>query len=257
MSSERVGGVTGVTGVTVRFLNGVEDTAAFRDLYDGVLVPSFRPAELADAEALLHGVRSGRGPISVAVGADETVLGGMAAEWHDDSRVLLMSYFAVRPGWRRRGIGHALIDGTYPSLLAKFAPLIVLGEAEDPRYFADADSDSGADYGDPADRLRLYERHGARVLPLPYMQPEIRPGHGRVPHLLLMAFAVDEAASPAPGRVDGSRVDRFLHRYFTEAEGPARADDADLARLREACRRPGGLPLHSLGEVSKRPGPAY
>jgi GNAT superfamily N-acetyltransferase len=237
MSSERV------PGVTVRFLNGVEDTATFRDLYDDVLTPSFRPSELLDAEALLQGVRSGRGPISVAVGADETVLGGMAAEWHDDSRVLLMSYFAVRPGWRRRGIGHALIDWTFPSLLAKFTPLVVVGEAEDPRYFADTN------YGAPADRLRLYEQYGARVLPVPYMQPEVRPGHGRVPHLLLMVFAVDEAASPSPDRVDGRRIDQFLHRYFTDTEGPARADNADLARLREACRQPGGLPLLNLGDV--------
>jgi hypothetical protein len=64
-----------------------------------------------------------------------------------------------------------------------------------------------------------------------------------------MVFAVDEAASPSPDRVGGRRIDQFLHRYFTDNEGPARADDAELVRLRDACRQPRGLPLINLGDI--------
>jgi predicted N-acetyltransferase YhbS len=229
--------------VTVRELEAGVDTGTFRELYDQVLAPSFRESELVESEVLAEAVTSDRVIISVAVGPGGTVLGGMIADWYDDTRVLLLSYLAVRPGLRGRGIGHALIDATVPALRARLDPLVVLGEVEDPRYFSDTR------FGDAVARLRLYQRYGARFLPLPYLQPEVRPGHGRVPNLLLTVFLVDEAACPAPGFVDGTVIDRFLERYFTEHEGPAQPDDVALAELRAACRRPGGLPLLDVAQV--------
>jgi hypothetical protein len=230
------------SGIVVRFLDG-QDTDALSNFYTEVLTPSFRPAELVDADALLEAVRSGRTLVSVAVGSDGTVLGGMVADWHQDSRVLLLSYLAVRPCSRSQGVGQTLIGTTGPVWLAQLAPLVALAEVEDPRYFP------GTEYGDAVARLQLYTRYGVRMLPVPYMQPEVRPGHGRVRHLLLVVFFVDDAACPAPGRVDGDIVERFVERYFSTVEGPARDDDVELARLRAACRQPGGLPLQHVDDL--------
>src|SRR4051812_46431386 len=92
--------------VDVRFLTA-DDEAVVEVLYDNVLVPSFRPAELIEPRVLLDSVRRGDGLIAVAVDADETVVGGMIVDWYAGSGVLLVSYLAVRPGRRGRGIGHA------------------------------------------------------------------------------------------------------------------------------------------------------
>jgi len=110
----------------------------------------------------------------------------------------------------------------------------------------------GTEFGDAIARMRLYERFGARTLPVPYSQPALRPGSARVPHLLLMVFAADPRARLATGRVDGRVVSRFLTEYFASAEGSARPDDTELEAMLRACSEPGGLPLllaEDLGDL--------
>ena len=156
-------------------------------------------------------------------------------------------------------------------------------EVEDPREFT-----GSAAFGDPAARVRFYERQGVRALPLPYMLAQaLGPGTARVPGLMLMVAGGTgaprrrrgggrqtrgqlprrvfrrrskvrpSAVTPnsaccygaAAPRVDGKPVASFLAEYFEESEGPAQPDDTELSLLLAACDRPGGLPLMTVREL--------
>jgi hypothetical protein len=97
---------------------------------------------------------------------------------------------------------------------------------EDPRDFTGSEA-----FGDPVARVRFYERHGGRTLPLPYVQPPSAP----VP---LVARAVD-----------GQHVALFVAEYFEEFEGTAQPGDTELELLLSACARPGGPPLLTVDEL--------
>ena len=78
-------------------------------------------------------------------------------------------------------------------------------------------------------------------------------GHWRefpVPwHLMLMVFGGTELL-PSTRQVDGQRVESFLTEYLESCEGQVRRDDEEAQRLLAAGRRPGGLPLLLIEELS-------
>jgi len=227
-------------------LTGVGDERLVLDLYGSVLLPNFRPDEMITEDDLVSSLRSGNCRITIAQDAGGAVIGGIVGDWFPGSRVQLLSYIAVRPGVRGQGVGTSLLTTGISGWVADLAPLLVIGEVEDPRHY------HGTEFGDAIARMRLYERFGARTLPVPYSQPALRPGSARVPHLLLMVFAADPRARLATGRVDGRVVSRFLTEYFASAEGPARPDDTELEAMLRACSEPGGLPLllaEDLGDL--------
>lgn len=211
------------------------------ELYLRVMVPSFPPDELESEEELMSGLRSGRSRVLVAVGEDGVVLGGAVGEYFPRSNAMLLAYLAVRPGGRGGGIGSTVLRAAKDAWAAELGPRFIALEVEDPREFTGSEA-----YGDPAARVRFYERHGGRALPLPYLQPALGPASTRVPGLMLMVFG-DEATAAAT--VDGQHVASFITEYFEEFEGQARPGDAELELLLAACGRPGGLPLLTLTDL--------
>jgi len=228
-------------------LVGGDEDAVVR-LYETVLAPSFPDDELVTLDDLLGTWHDGNCRISVARGPDGAILAAAVGDWFPRSRVQLLSYLAVRPGLRGRGVGGTLMAAAIARWVEDLFPLLVVGEVEDPRYAA-VHGDLSAPHGDAAARLRFYERLGVRSLPVPYCQPALRPSSARVPHLLLMIFAADKAARPAPDRIEGSMVEAFLSEYFAATEGPSREDDTELAAMLAACRRPGGMPLLTVDDL--------
>jgi GNAT superfamily N-acetyltransferase len=226
-----------VPPVSIVQLTGVGDERLVLDFYRSVLLPNFRPDELVTEDELISSLRSGSCRITIAQDAGGAVIGGIVGDWFPDSRVQLLSYIAVHPGVRGQGVGTSLLNTAIAGWVADLAPLLVIGEVEDPRHY------HGTEFGDPVARVRLYERFGARSLPVSYSQPALRSGSARVPHLLLMVFAADPAARIAAGRVDGRIVGRFLTEYFAATEGPVCPDDSELEAILRACSEPGGLPL--------------
>jgi predicted N-acetyltransferase YhbS len=212
------------------------DGAAVADFYQTILQPNFSADELEAEESVVAGLRAGRTYALVARGADGTIVGGAVGDWFADSQVLLFSYIAVPEKLRGTGIGGQLLLAARTSWTEELAPLLIIGEVEDPRYY----QDSG--FGNPLKRVALYENSGIRSLPVAYFQPALRPGASRVPHLLLMVSG-GTAARPGTERVDGAIVERFLKEYFQLCEGPPRDDDPDYHAMLEQCLQPGGLPL--------------
>jgi GNAT superfamily N-acetyltransferase len=212
------------------------------EFYRSVLSPSFRGDELVGEDELLQTVHDGSCHVLLARDPDGTIIAGAVGDWFPRSRVQLLSYLATRPGIRGRGVGSVLMKAAVESWVQRLDPLLVVGEVEDPRHYQSPDGYDSA-YGDVIARLRFYEKHGVRSLPIPYSQPALRSDSARVPHLLLMVFAVGADARISADRVDGAVVERLLVEYFTEVEGEIRPDDAEVSAMLQACRVPGGLPL--------------
>jgi hypothetical protein len=166
----------------------------------------------------------------------------MVSEWYPRSEVLLLSYIAVVAEFRGRGIGGTLLTAIPQRWAAELWPRLIVMEVENPRHYHDST------FGDPDGRVRLYERLGARCLPVPYLQPALGPAGHRVPHLLLMVLGGSQAP-PGSGRVNGQTVEQFLREYFEECEGPPRPGDTELERMLAACRQDGGLPLLQASDL--------
>jgi GNAT superfamily N-acetyltransferase len=254
-----------VGDVSIRFLEGESDASTLRELYDSVIAPSFPPAEREPIEKLRRVLSADELRGAIAVMPDGTPVGALFLEWFADIRAALLCYFAIRPDLRGQGIGRRLIAVATPQWRAALKPHVVFAEAEDP-HFRDADpavpaggaantdggirtdggtrTDGRVDYGDDDARLRLYAGFDVRRLTIPYLLPELAPGAGRQPGLLLLVAEADDVVSPTPDRIRSTVVEDFLLRYFARQEGTAAGDeDRQLRHLLAECRRTDFLPL--------------
>jgi predicted N-acetyltransferase YhbS len=221
--------------VTVEKLD-YHDGPTVTQFYQATLQPNFSADELESQDALVAGMREGRTFGLYARTAEGAIVGGAVGDWFAGSRVMLFSYVAVPDKFRGMGIGGQLLATAQRTWMEELAPLLIIGEVEDPRYYQDTG------FGNPLKRVALYESNGSRSLPVPYFQPALQPGASRVPHLLLMVYD-GTADGVSAGHIDGAIVERFLREYFELCEGPPRADDPEYQAMLEYCRQPGGLPL--------------
>lgn len=151
------------------------------------------------------------GPYDLTILVREDLSGGVVLERYRASNVGFLTYLVVAPHARNRGLGRALLD----EAIALLGTDLVVGEIHDP-----------AKGGDPA-RLARFLRWGARVLDLPYVQPDLGAGLGRDHDLLLVTFS--------PGPIDGVRIQAFLTELFAITEG--RDPDDELRTLLASCAR--------------------
>jgi GNAT superfamily N-acetyltransferase len=213
------------------------------EFYRTVIMPSFAPDELESEAEIMDGLRSGRSRVLIAMGPDRTMLGGAVGDYFPRSHVMLLSYLAVLAAGRGQGVGAAVLTAARHAWTQELSPRLIVLEVEDPREFT-----GSAAYGDPVARVRFYERHGVRALPLPYMQPALGPGTARVPGLMLMVMGGADAP-PGATSVNGAHVAEFLTEYFEEFEGPIQPGDTELTALLAGCARPGGLPLLTVADL--------
>jgi GNAT superfamily N-acetyltransferase len=207
-------------------------------LYEQVLRPSFPDAELIELDEL-QGIADGDSSlIWLSEDAGGEVLGGAVGEWDESVRVVLLSYLAVRPGNRGRGIGGPLYLAALDCWRQRFEPCLILAEIEDPAVHSGSES-----YGDPVDRLRFYLTHGSRILDIPYFQAALSPEKGRVSGLLLIVLHADpQFAGAGNDTIDADVVRKFLENYQLQCEGKIGTDEQAMT-LWQALDRPEGIPL--------------
>jgi hypothetical protein len=209
-------------GVSVRELGQLAPPVV-RRVHDALLQPAFPSAQLVTlAQLLATYVESDDPEPSAVVLRGDLPVAVMLAERYVSGRVLLLAYLVVSAHERGSGIGHTLVGNVLPSWRLEPSSSIVLAEVEDPRVHPPHER-----WGDPAARLRFYGREGARLLPVPYFQPSLRPGSPREPGMLLLEL---HGGRTMPTKL----VTAFLDEYVTLCEGEVALTDGPVVALRAA-----------------------
>ena len=206
---------------------GVADVDLLRAFYDEVYLPEFAH-QREPLDAWLAALR-GEAPyrFTALIASDDAgVVAGVIAERYPRSACGLVTYLAVAPRGRGAGLGAQLLHDAR----AAVAPVhVVLGEISDPRRHHGAAADTAWD------RLLRFQRRGARVIEVPYVQPDLRAGLGRDRGLVLVVFLDDPAATS----IDGAPLAAFLREFYEVVEGVTADRDLDamLAAIgpRVAC----------------------
>jgi GNAT superfamily N-acetyltransferase len=207
------------------------DDELLDSFHRAVLADSFDSDELEDVEELARGLRGDGDPkvlASVAVGRDGSVLGGVVGEVYAPERVLLLAYLAVRRDLRGGGIGRRLMQHVKRHWYVHPDVRLAVAEVHDPRHWSVREGDAARR------RLGLFERLGARVLEVPFVQPSLGRGRPRVPGFFLLAFHVDpsiEVEQNGYRAIPSDLVGGFVRRYFESAEEISAPYDAQLSAL--------------------------
>ena len=155
------------------------------------------------------------------------ISGMLIFELYRESSCGLLTYLAVAPAGRGRGLGRMLTRRAIEILSEECAETgglrAVFAETHDPALIDPAD-----DAMSPRDRIEVMKRLGARLVPVRYVQPELRPGDGRSRKLLLITFPIDPHQPPS---VSGRALLDFMHEFY-RALGVVRSlDDADYQTM--------------------------
>lgn len=222
---------------------GGPDAAALVDeAYAEVLAPSFGPDELLPRDQLDRGMRDPQGDrLTVAV-RDGLVVGAAVSDAPARDGIVLLTLLAARPGGRSGGVGGALL-GHLRAAWQRSGVALVLGEVHDPRAHA-----TGPDE-DPHARLRFYERAGAELLGVPWLQPAVAPSGRRVDGMLLVALHRQGWAAGAD--VPAAPVAAWAQRYAAATEGRAPTDEgwARLMARYSAASTLAVLPVASYASI--------
>ncbi len=168
------------------------------EFYNGIYLDAFR----TQAEPLDQWKRALRGECAYEL---RVVLDGTRAGivYERYPSAGLITYLVVAPAHRNQGLGERLVRAALDDL----GDRVVFGEVNDPRRT-----------GEWA-RLARFQRWGAGVARIPYVQPALGDGLERDHGLVLIVFG--ERTS-----VDGAVVRGFLHELYAATEGSAPDVDA-------------------------------
>jgi hypothetical protein len=182
-------------------------------------------SRLPAPEPLTHIVLAGYGFMA---NPSPIVVGGIVAEYYRNSCCGLLTYAAVSPEWRNRGIAGELMVALKGILNTDAEgdgnPLkAVFSEANDPRMVREA-----SDSMKPCQRLQILAAMGAKWINIPYVQPKLSPEKSRVKHLLLLAFP---AFAGGKVYITSSVLRSFLLEFYDALEDTNSSKDSDLEKM--------------------------
>jgi hypothetical protein len=213
-------------------------------LYSDVLTEAFPLDELVTLDSLREGVQGGTTSIAAILDPEGVPRAAAVCDWSPDSRMLLLSYLAVRTGQRGGGYGAALLEHAQRDWFAFYGARALLAEIEHP-----AAHHASVERGDPVARLRFYSRHGGRALNLPYFQPPVRPGGRPVYGFILATLATGDGIMDS---LPAEPLRAFLSEYFDVEDGSTSTDPA-VSALWRGLDQPDGIPLLALDEPDRVP----
>lgn len=134
------------------------------------------------------------------------------AYYYNQQDAGLLAYNAVAPAFQGQGLGRTMVEARKNALLevAKSKGNSLGGvfiECNDPAKVKPED-----DVMDPAKRIALFEKWGARVLPIDYIQPPLETGGQKCEALKLLAYP-----HPETGKYpEKAGIKTFLTGIYTE-----------------------------------------
>ncbi|WP_306536038.1 GNAT family N-acetyltransferase [Geobacter sp.] len=172
--------------------------------------------------------------------------GFIFAELYRESGCGLLTYLAVRPEARRRGVGRRLVTRAVEHLNRLACDYggrlrAVFVESEDP---LNPDNAAYHDRFDLFDRITVLERLGARRVVTGYVQPPLTPHQERARNLLLFAIPIDGIL---PRQLDAEVLRDFLHEFY-RAEGIDPETDGDVTAMIPAGKD-GEIPPLDLQQI--------
>jgi GNAT superfamily N-acetyltransferase len=193
-------------------IEGTDHPGLVEEFHRGLYSEAFS-AQAEPLDAWLRALR-GEAPYRMFVQlarAEQTIVGGITYELYPRSRCGFVTYMVVASQSRRSGLGRRLLDEATRSLYEQ-AARAVFGEVNDPRT-REGKTHETAD--EKWQRLERFQRWGARVVEVPYVQPALGAGLERDRGLCLVAFGAQDRSLP------GTLVADFYDELYAATEaGP-------------------------------------
>lgn len=150
----------------------------------------------------------------VLAAEDDSIVGGLVADWYPDCNALEIIYITVDSSTRKKGIGKGLLDNgiklIQSALLAAPHPKkieAIFLEVDIPSFTMDAPSSM-----DPIDRLKFWNYMGAKRIPINYVQPPL--GKGKQPVSNLMLMCLTGYGTGITDKIQTSIVKKFLKDFY-------------------------------------------
>lgn len=159
------------------------------------------------------------------------IYAGHLFEFHYPSNCGLLTYLVVDPKFRKQGLCRSLLDRAL-QILAETAKerntelAAVFGEINDPRKIGEIE-----DSINPWERLYIFEKLGARIVDIPYVQPGLVRDENRSRCLLLVTF---DHGKPESRFIRRSIVFDFLKGFYEILGIQHPEEDHDYVNMRSA-----------------------
>jgi len=205
---------------------------AYKDIYE----PAFPMEEERESlESWLDTLRGGNPVVKIVIAivgekidTETPVIKGISVGcYYNEEDVGLLAYNAIAPEFRNEGLGRVMVEARKQALLGMAKkngnPLKgVFIECNDPDKVTPEE-----DCMDPALRLKIFQKWGAKVMPIDYVQPALTKESEKCEKLKLLAYPHPESGEyPAPdgikGFVNGIYNELARHNGSTPSEDPDR-----------------------------------
>lgn len=188
-----------------------------------LLENAFGPEELGEPEDLIAQLQAGQFQVFSAWEGARPL--GAAIAWPATREVTLLSWLAISPRTRGRGVGSKLFRQAISALESGNNPLLILGEIENPSTHAPS-----INHGDPQRRWAFYQRLGAKRLDFPFVMPRLSADVPVGEDMWLLSFGgrahsiIDAGTGTIAGQGLGRPLERFLKTYLEDSGETVNAD---------------------------------
>ena len=222
-------------------LRDIRDKRLLKAVYKDLYVPNFPIREEQEDPSvwkpLIWGVpqKLSNPVLHILVGGchlresyERKVAGVIFAEFYRGSECGLLTYLAVQPSSRQKGIGRFLLAEAIKKLKVDASSAggtlkAVFGEVHDPSKVP-----FSQDVINPLKRLSIISRLGAKLVPIRYIQPELKPGQGRSKCLLFIVFPMDDTP---PKSLSAEIIRAFLHEFYQAQGVEIPQNDSDFLNM--------------------------
>lgn len=206
-------------------------------LYRKLYLPNFPiPEEREDPKVWKPLLQKSKNPllhILVAKPIDKIrsspkIIGFIFAEFYKKSKCGLLTYLAVHLKYRRQEIGKYLLKEGVKKLKKdaknlKIKIKVIFGEINDPQKVKTIQ-----DSMNPKRRLEIIAKLGAHIVPIRYIQPQLKSGQGRFDKIFLIVFPLYKGQQKY---ISGNTVIAFLYELYKNQGVKNVKNDEDLMNM--------------------------